>query len=300
VTSGNAPELSSITVPALTIPDAVPLTIAQQDGFFKQQGLTVKVQPVAASDDLVAQLLAHTYGITLENYVGMFSEEAQTPQLGLRAIADDEQASPNSFELMVPKGSPIKSVADLSGKTIAIPGLGVSIGSLSIDMLFKAYHLPLSGYKPVAVPFPEMPAEMAQHKFDAAWVTEPFVTIMEAAGAHTLTDLMTGPMQNFPVSCWATTAWFEQHYPKTVAAFTRAIDEAQQVAAGNQSLVRKLLPTTIPGLTPQVANVMTLTTFNTTLSLTRMQRVADVMEQFNQLPKNFNASSLLLSQPSGS
>jgi NitT/TauT family transport system substrate-binding protein len=215
-------------------------------------------------------------------------------------IADDLQAAPGVFELMVPKGSKITSVADLNGKTIAFPGVGASIGSLSMDVLLNAYHLGPNSYQAIPVPFPDMPAAMAKGEFDAAWATEPFITIMEAAGAHPLADVMTGPMDNFPISCWATTAWFAQKYPKTVAAFTRAIDEAQQVAASNQPLVRKLLPSYIQGLQPQIANVMALGTFNTTLSLTRMERVVDVMEEYNQLPKNFNVKSMLLSQTSGS
>jgi NitT/TauT family transport system substrate-binding protein len=77
--TGSGPELANITVPALEIPDAITLTIAKDDGFFKQQGLNVTIKPVAASDNLVPALLAHTYGITSENYVGMFEEEAQTP-----------------------------------------------------------------------------------------------------------------------------------------------------------------------------------------------------------------------------
>jgi NitT/TauT family transport system substrate-binding protein len=298
--AGSGPELKNITVPALEIPDAITLMIAQKEGFFKQQGLNVKIQSVAASDNLVPQLISNQYGITSENYVGMFYEEAQTPALKLRVIADDLQAAPNVFDLMVPKGSDITSVAGLKDKTVAFPGIGASIGTLSMDALLNSYNLGPTSYKAIPVPFPDMPAEMAQHKFDAAWVTEPFITIMEAAGAHPLADVMTGPMQNFPISCWAATEYWVQHYPNTVAAFQRAIVKAQQVAATNQSLVRQLLPDYIQGLTPQIANVMALGTFNTTLSLTRVERVADVMEQYNLLPKNFDVKSQLLALPSGS
>jgi NitT/TauT family transport system substrate-binding protein len=296
--SGSAPELTNITVPALEIPDAITLTIAKDDGFFKAQGLNVTIDPVAASDNLVPSLLAHTYGITSENYVGMFQEEQQNPQLGLKVIADDLQASPSTFDLVVPKGSPITTASQLSGKTIAFPGVGTSIGTLSVDVLLSAYHLGPNSIKIIPVPFPEMPAAMAKHEFDAAFVTEPFITIMEAAGAHPLADVMTGPMLNFPISCWAATGWFASKYPKTVAAFTRAIDQAQQVAANNQPLVRKLLPGYIKGLQPQIANVMALGTFNTTVSLTRMERVADIMEQYGELPKSFNVKSMVLTQPS--
>ena len=43
---------------------------------------------------------------------------------------------------------------------------------------------------------------------------------------------------------------------------------------------------------PQIAKVITLPTYNTTLSLTRMQRVTDMMEQLAPLPKNFNVKAM--------
>ncbi len=296
---GTGSGLTSLTVDALAIPDAITLMIAQQDGFFKQQGLNVHVQTVAASNNTTAALEAHTLNITSENYVGLYEQEQTHPDLKLRVIADDLQAAPGVFELMVPKGSNITSVAQLKGKKIAFPGLGISIGPLSTDVLLNSYHLGPDSYTPVPIPFPEMPAALAQGEIDAAFVTEPFITIMEKAGGHPLSDLMTGPMSNFPISCWVTSGWFEQHDAKTVAAFQRAIVQAQQVAASNQPLVRKLLPSYIKGLQPPIANVMALGTFNTTLSLTRMQRVADIMEEYSELPKNFDVKAMYLPNPLG-
>ncbi len=299
-TTGSGPELKNITIDALEIPDGVTLKIAEEKGFFKQQGLNVTVDTIAASPAATPGLLAHTVDFSMENYVGMFQEEAQNPALQLRVVADDVQAAPGVFELMVPKGSKIKSPAQLAGKTIAFPGPGLSIGALGVDALLSSYHVSTTSYKSVAIPFPDMPTAMATGRFDAAFVVEPFVTIMETAGARPLADVMTGPLLNFPVSGWGTTAWFAQHYPKTVAAFQRAIVEAQQLAATNQPLVRKMLPDYIQGLKPQIANVMTLGTFNTTLSLSRLQRVSDVMAQYKDVPANFNVKPMLINLPSGS
>lgn len=296
---GSGPELTHITVTALEIPDAVTIEIAQKDGLFKQQGLTVSLQTVNASEDTTPGLLAHKIDFTVENYVGMYTQEEAYPALQLHAVADDLQAAPGTFEIMVPKNSKITSPAQLKGKTVAEAGPGPSIATLSMDVLFSAYHIPVNDYSLVIDGFPDMPAALASGKVDAAWATEPFVTIMEAAGARPLVDVMTGPLENFPVSCWATTGYVIDHYPRTVAAFQRAIVKAQQIAASNQSLVRSLLPKLITGLPASVANVMALGTFNTTLSLTRMERVADVMEEYKILPANFDVKSMYYPLPSG-
>ena len=296
---GSGPELTHIIVTALEIPDAVTIEIAQKDGFFKQQGLSVTVQTVAASEDTTPALISHKVDFVTENYVGMYIQQLQHPSLQLHVVADDLQAAPGVFEIMVPKDSKITSPADLKGKVIAFAGPGPSIGSLSMDVLFSAYHVPVNDYTNKPVPFPSMPGALLSGEVAAAWATEPFVTIMEAAGARPLVDLMTGPLANFPISCWATTGWFIDHYPRTVAAFQRAMMKAQQIAASNQALVRSLLPDFIRGLTSPIANVMALGTYNTTLSLTRMERVADVMEEYGLLPANFNVKSMYCPLPSG-
>jgi NitT/TauT family transport system substrate-binding protein len=294
----SGPELTHITVDTLEVPDEAALEIAQKDGFFKQQGLTVTVVTVPAPEPNL--LVSHTADFTMENYVSMYTSEQQDPSLQLREVADDVQAAPGVFELMVPKNSKITSPAQLKGATIAFPGPGPSIGSLSLNVLLSAYHIPANDFKTAIVPFPDMPASMARGQYDAYWVVEPFVTIMEAqAGARSLTDLMTGPLENFPVSCWATTESFIDHYPRTVAAFQRAIVKAQQIAASNQSLVRSLLPKFITGLPSTIANVMALGTYNTTISLTRMERVADVMQEYNILSSNFDVKSMYYALPSG-
>jgi NitT/TauT family transport system substrate-binding protein len=61
------PELTHITVAGLSIPDAAPLYIAQKDGFFKQQGLTVTIDTIPASSNTTPGLLSHTLDFTSEN-----------------------------------------------------------------------------------------------------------------------------------------------------------------------------------------------------------------------------------------
>jgi NitT/TauT family transport system substrate-binding protein len=296
--SGSGPELTNVSVAALEIPDAVSLRIAQQDGFFKQQGLNVTIQTLSVPDPTAA-LAAHTLDFSSYDYVGLFEQELHNPQLHLKEIVDDGQGEAGDTEILVPKNSPIKSPADLKGKKIAMAGLGVNIGSVPLNELLGEYHVPANDYTVVPMPFPNMPQALKSGEVDAADVVEPFVTISEAQGARTLADVFTGSLSGFPISCWVTTGSFAQQYPKTVAAFQRALVNAQQVAASDPALVRKMLPSFITGLTPQLANVMALEDFNSTVSASRLDRVANLLDEFKLLPSSFNVNSLIYT-PSGS
>lgn len=291
--SGGAPEQSNITVGVLKSADAVTLQIAQDKGFFKQQGLNVKVVTETTTNQGTQGLLGHTMDFTTENYVGMFAQEKAVKGLNLKIVADDGQSSPNLWVLLVAKDSNLTSLSQLKGKKVGFPAKGFNFGSMAADILMAPYHLSSKDFTTVVLPFPATQQALAKHTVDAIFTTEPFITVSEAAtGDRVLEDMLSGPLAGFPTSCWGTTASFVQQNPKTVAAFQRAMTQASQVAATDTAYVRSELPKFIPGMKSTIANVITLPTYNTTLTLARMQRVADVMIRLGQLPKDFDVKSM--------
>jgi NitT/TauT family transport system substrate-binding protein len=300
-TSGSGPELPNISIGVLDVSDYVVVQIAQDEGIFKQEGFqSVKVEklPTLANDNI--DLQDHTLDITAENYVSMFTQQENVPDLNLRIIADLAQSTPDLFVTMVPKNSPITSLSQLKGKKYACPSLGISYCQLSLDVLLKPYGLSSKDVTIVPVPFAQVPAALAAHTVDAAFITEPFITILETNGARILQDMLTGPLVTAPQSCWGVQESFLKQYPKTVVAFQRAISKASALADSDPALVRKELPKFITTLSPQLAKVIGLPTWNTTLSLARMQRVADIMEEFGVLPKNFDVQQMYVPSPAGS
>ena len=289
----SAPGVKNITVGVLLSSDDVTIQIAQDEGFFKKEGLNVKVVIMPTTNVATTGLLSHTLDFATENYVGMFQQEKATPQLQLRIVADNAQATPNLYVMMVPKDSPITSLAQLKGKRVGFPAPGFNFGAMANDILLRPYHESATDYTTVIVPFSSTPTALASGEVDAAFTTEPFITIMEQkSGARILQDLMTGPLLSYPEDCWGTSAAFASKYPKTVAAFQAAMGMALRLAASDTPLVRQELPKLITTLTPKLASVIQLPTFNTTLSLARMQRVADAEEQLGQLPANFDVKAM--------
>ena len=76
-----------------------------------------------------------------------------------------------------------------------------------------------------------MPAELQDGAWTAAFLAEPYVTLAgEDYGERELADLDQGATINFPIDGYmATQAWVNR-YPKTAAAFVRAIEEGQALA----------------------------------------------------------------------
>jgi NitT/TauT family transport system substrate-binding protein len=284
--------MSSITLGVLRSAGSVDVQIAEDKGFFKQQGLdNVKIVDMATTNQATTGLLSHTMDFAAENYVGMYTQD-MAANLNLKVVADDTQSPANNLVLMVPKDSKLTSIAQLKGKKVGLPAPGFNFGAMALDILLKPYHESSSSFTTVILPFSAATQALAKHEVDAIFTLEPFITISEAAGDRIFADLASGPLANLPSGCYGTTASFTQKYPKTVAAFQRAMQEATQVAATNPSYVRSELPKYIPTMKPALANIITLPQWNTTLSLTRLERVANILQQTGGLPKSVNANAL--------
>jgi NitT/TauT family transport system substrate-binding protein len=295
--AASGPELKDITVGTLDIPDGAALFIAIKNGYFKREGLTATPQIVQSSENSNQDMAAGTMDFSLCNYVSSFI--ADENGLPLRFAADALQAAPNVFDILVPKNSPIKSVADLKGKKIGAPTAKGAVGNLAIDELLKEHGIPSSQVTTVPIAFQNMEEALGTGQVNAIWVTAPFITQIEKVlGATRLVDSMTGPMAGLSVAGWCTTEAFAQKNPKTVAAFTAAIQKGQQIAgADHDAAVRQILPT-YTKINAQIAASMTLGVYPASLSATRMQHVADLMFQMGLLPKKLSASSLILAEPS--
>jgi NitT/TauT family transport system substrate-binding protein len=86
---------------------------------------------------------------------------------------------------------------------------------------------------------------------------------------------------------------YARQHPSAVAAFQRAIVQAQALAA-TRSVVEQSLPTYIKGIPPQLVAAVHLDSYPTSLSQTRLQRVADAMLEAGMLKQPFDARQLLM------
>ncbi|MBO3746758.1 ABC transporter substrate-binding protein [Streptosporangiaceae bacterium NEAU-GS5] len=292
--SSNGLEKTTLTVGVLPIADVAALFIANQRGFFKAEGLTVKPEIVANGAAAIPRLINGTLDFALGNYFGVLSAQDKGAA-NMKIVADTYQAKPDIFDIVVPKDSTIQSVADLKGKRVAVAGLN-TIATLAVDATLRVNGLASTDVHYVEVPFPEMPGKLFAGAVDAAFLTEPFLTGVQKNGARKIADTMTGAMADFPIACWVTVDDFAKKNPKTVAAFQRAIVKAEAIADSDRKAVEAVLPT-YTKIDAATASIITLGSFPTTLNPTRIQRVADLMLEYNYLKSKMDVQPLLVPLP---
>lgn len=284
------PGMTSIDVGVLPIIDDAPVFIALQHGLFKAQGLDVTPVVLNSGEAATQELISGKLKFAFSNYVTTILAVSQGAKL--RVVADGAQTLPDTNVIMIEKGSAISSVADLRGKTIAVNALG-NIGSLMVDSTLRTYGVPVNSVKFKVVAFPQMAAALQDHSVEAAWMAEPFITATgEQSGSEELADTASGAMTNFPIAGYEALLSYSQQHPSVVAAFQRAIVQAEALAA-TRSVVEQALPTYISPMPPQLVAAVHLDSYPTSLSQTRLQRVADAMFEAGMLKQPFSTQQLL-------
>src|SRR5689334_19870383 len=218
VKTGPAPEVQSIVIDAVPTADAAGLYIAEDNGYFTQQGLNVTIAPINGGEygmgDLQtgkAQLVEGNYvSFILAQIAGKFAApnptnpaappEASKP-IDMRMIADTSQMQAGNQALYVMPSSGYKTVKDLVKHHVMV-GVNTlhNIGSVLLGSLLASngYGVGALGQSPQILP--KMPDLLDNGAIKAAWLPEPFGTqAQQQYGAVRLADFDQGSLQDFPI-----------------------------------------------------------------------------------------------------
>ncbi len=285
-------EKTNLVVAAVPALDSAAVYIAQQRGLFAAEGLHVTILPAISSKSVIQQQLAGKFDVSVGNYVSYILADA-TKHANLEILAPGSVMQPSTQEILVPADSPIQTVSQLAGKTVAVNVAG-NIGTLLVESVLadSAIADPTAAVHFKPIEFPLMANALKNHQVDAAWLPEPFVTqAEEQAGAVPLADADQGASQNIPIAGYVATKAWAKKYPNTAAAFRTAIMKAQAIAATDPGAVQSGMEK-FAGTSAQDAAIASAPQYPTQNSEALIQRLANLMLQFGMLNQSFNAQSM--------
>jgi NitT/TauT family transport system substrate-binding protein len=304
-------EQRTITVDSVPVAEEGGLYVAQAQGFFARQGLTVKIKSITGGEASIPDLQSNRAQLVAGNYVSfilaqMAGEFGTTPQsvkpVNLRIIAAGSEITPGTEDLYVMPRSRYQTVAALA-KAHAKVGLNTAndIGDVMMGALLEGNGYQLSAIKQV-IPkggFPALLTMLPAGKVDAAWLPQPLGEIAEQQyGAVPLADLDQGSVQDFPFTGYIGTAQWVKAHPNTVAAFLRALNQGQQLADTDRSAVEAALEK-YTGVKPIIADTMAIDTYPLEMDVPQLQRVADSMFEFGLTGKGapYKISKMIQPEP---
>jgi NitT/TauT family transport system substrate-binding protein len=281
------PELTGITVAAIPAADLAGLYIAQEEGLFAKQGLHVTLEKIASNQAAVAAQLKGQVDISAQSYVSYIA--AQAAGARFRILAEASTLRPGTRVLVTRAGSRITSIAALAGKEIGVNGSN-NIGTLLASALFAEYGISAKKADFITDPkgYTDMPAQLQVGTWGAALLAEPYATIAEEDyGDQEVADTDQGATENFPMDGYVATQAWAKKYPKTGAAFVRAIQEGQAIADTSPLAVQSAIAK-YDNLPIKVTAVMAIPGFPTgSVEAPNIQRVANVMLEFGALSPRY-------------
>lgn len=250
----------AITVGTLPAGDYAPLYIAQDEGFFEEEGLDVTIEIIAGGAVGVTQLVSGELDFSSATWANVLSAVSQG--LEIQVVREGTDSSKEGINGMIAKeGSGLEGPEDLRGQTISVNTLQ-SATELQIRDCLDSAGVGPDEYELVEVPFPEVGAAVSQGRIAAGFVPEPFITIGEAEGLVPIMypSVCNEDQSNMPLINWNTSRQFAEQNPEAVAAFVRAMDKATQLAIDDPQVVVDILPT-FTTLTPELAGELVLPNF---------------------------------------
>jgi NitT/TauT family transport system substrate-binding protein len=294
--SGGGP--ATLKVGVLPIADVAPLYLGDQQGFFKDEQLTIKPQVMQGGAEVTAAVVSGDVNMGFSATEPLIVAKSQGVPVeivsqGNQAAATEEDA----WDGLMVKDASIKTPKDLEGKTVAVNALK-SMPELCARSMLEREGADVSKVDFVEVPFPEMTAALDAGRVDATTAVEPFVSQAKAGGARSLGSYLTGLEPKLTVGTYFAATPYIEGNADVVERFARAMNRSLEYTQKHPDEAREAIAgyTEIPA---EVAEVMKLSFWSTDLNRPSIELIADEAERFDFVEEKPDIDELIWSGAGG-
>ena len=211
------------------------LYIGQDQGYFKEKGIALDVKVGGTAPQNIAQVQAGQADIVMTGSFEVVSAAAQ----GLPVVAvlnTQDQGDVGTTGLLVPPGSAIKSVKDLKGKKIGMPGIQSAQG-LALFRALEKEGMSKDDVTLVNLPFDAMIESAEKGNVDAIIPIGLFFSLAQSKGFTDVPAVYAEIKGTPAVIFLASKEWLAAN-ADTAKAFTEAMVKAYDYANKNPDAVR--------------------------------------------------------------
>lgn len=246
-TSGTDQPLTQLRVAMFPSGSTLPAHAAQAKGIFEQNGLHVELTEGTDLPVFMAALAKGQYDIVMS--VPTLAMIGAEKGIDLQIISSLQRSSaqrPNA--VWITKDPAIESLAQLKGKTIAVPSLtGIIIDAMVY--LLSRNGVARNDVKFIQTPFPTMGDQLAAGRVDAAVASIPFNDAIAARGfrvhddvvVDAVRDASAGAVTSAMTSVWVASRTFGRDHADTVSAWRKSISAAIEFLDSNPAGARQMM-----------------------------------------------------------
>lgn len=261
--------------------------IAKQQGIYKKHGLDVDLIEFQASQSIAAHQAGDLDILLSIPGTAMTAIERGFDMVAIGQNEVAQSSAPDTGSIQVLADSPIKSLKDLKGKTVAVSGVRGQ-KTAEVYLLIEKAGVNLKEVNFIEMPFPSMVDALKHKQIDAAALVDPYTTQLVSSGAGRVLSwdyVETIPQQ--PLGVWFAKSTFIKKNPDLITAFNAASKESIDWMNSDPDRARQKVAE-YTGLDPKLVKDMPLIGWDYKVHKDRWQAVADLMKERNQLQKAHN------------
>lgn len=263
---------------------------ADAEGFFKREGLDAEITTLANGGAVGTAIAGGSGDVGVANLVSVATAIAHGVPLTIVAGAGlySTQAAPTA--VYVAKSSPLKTGADLEGKTVGVASLN-DLATVALRKWINDHGGDYKKVKMIEMGYPEMIAGLAAGRIDAANLTEPFQTAARNGDARLFAKPFDAIAPEFNIGVWITTRTWAQAHPDLVKKFVAAIYAGAKWTNAHQDQSALILAK-VAKADPKLMTGITRSIQSTDLTVAHVQPALDIAYQFGLVDKKLNAADL--------
>ena len=220
-----APEPATLRMAVLPILDALPMYVAQEKGYFEDNGVNVEFIPVGSAAERDQIMSAGQADGMINDLISTLLYNQDTTQIQVVSFARVATSEYPQFRILAAKDSGIESVEGLKGVEI-----GISEGSVieyTTDRLLEAEGFTPAEINTIAVPRIDLRMSLLDSgELMAANLPDPLASLAIQGGALPVVDDTSHP--EFGNSLISFRKTVIDGDPNTIRGFMAAIDQATQ------------------------------------------------------------------------
>lgn len=283
-----------VTLKAAGVPEesATPVLWAEQNGLFRRAGLEVDLDPQRSGTAIAAGVAGGGYQIGKSSIIPLIIAFAKGVPFRLVAPGGLYRAAKPHIAMIVAANSPIRTAADMNGKTLGVSALD-DLYTLGIRWWMDKNGGDSSTLKIVELPLPAVRDAIVAGRIDAGGSATPALqAALDSGTVRVLSYMFDAIAPEFMYTAWFSNKDYIASNLDTVRKFSRA--ERQAAAYVNEHHAQTVdTLAKFTSIKPEVIAKMTRAQMATALDPKFLQPVVDVCTRYKVISAPIDAATMI-------